>query len=155
MRKLVVVLVLWLGVAAWAAESWQSWSSPDAKFAIDVPAAPTKVSEDNNSAVWQSVGDKAIYMVAIINAPNLDKAPAEDQEKLTRLAATEFFQALKFTPESEKQLADGYEFAGKMPETNAPLAAQVRRAPAQQRIYILITLGAADSNRAFSSFKLN
>jgi hypothetical protein len=155
MRKLVVLLVLLLGVAGWAEESWQSWSSPDSKYSIDLPAVPSKVSEDANSSVWQSQGDKAIYMVAIINAPNLNKATPEDQDKLIKLAATEFFQALKFTPASEKKIADGYDYAGAMPDTNAPLAAQVRGAAAQQRIYILLTLGAGDSGRAFGSFKTN
>lgn len=155
MRKFMVsLLVLCLVGVAWA-ETWQNWSSPDSKYSLDFPTAPSKVKDEGGIALWQSTGENAIYMVVSVDQPELTKMTEAEQDQLAHVFATEFFKGAQITTSSEKKLSDGYEYAGTMGDEKAALAAQVRKSGAQGRIYILLTVGQGDANHLFNSFKAN
>ncbi len=155
MRKLTVLLVMLCLIGVAYAETWQAWTSPDSKYSMDLPSQPEKIKDEGGITLWGAKGDAGLYMVAAVDEPDMAGMDPAKQDELAHFFAEKFFEGAQVKTTSETKIADGYQYVGTMGEHADPVSAQVRRSASQNRIYILLTVGKAESNRLFSSFKAN
>jgi hypothetical protein len=154
MRKVMVwgLVLLALAGAATAA-TWKSFTAPDKKFSIDFPGDPTQMKEQQGIQGWAIFADMKAYTVTISTESGIKDLDAGAQDKALLEFAANFFQGAEVTTTNQKSISGGYEFTGTITEDKDRVNAQVLKDAPNDRVYILMTFGEAESQRFFDSFK--
>ncbi len=154
MRKVMVwgMVLLTLAGAA-AAANWKSFTAPDKKFSIDFPGEPTQMKEQQGIQGWAIFADMKAYTVTVSTESGIKELEAAAQDKALLDFAQNFFQGAEVTTTGQQSIAGGYEFTGTITEDKDRVNARVLKDAPNDRVYILMTFGEAESKRFFDSFK--
>jgi hypothetical protein len=150
MKRLIALLLLLATLAQ--AQTWPLFTAPDESFSVEFPGTPKALpgGEGKHFGWAWSEGDTQ-YIAGYSIIPGYSKLTDADEEKAMEVFVTGAMRNLK-NPAQKPGPDDAVDIKG----TNRDgLAVRMRVLPApdEDRIFVMKTVGEADFERFFKSFK--